>query len=304
MLNRPRIIPGLLFCIYEGNKIMSKKKLPLDIFTYSDHKLLLYDLFILWQERVRRLTFRKFSRLAGFSAPNYLKLIIDGKRNISPEGLRKLLHFFEFNKRESYYFENLVLMNQAQTHTQKNFYYHKLGKTPGYTLMRKGDVRIFDYYAHWYYPAIRELVSLNEFSANPDWIAQQLTPPITAHEAKKAFKALCDLGMVTKEDGRWILKDIVVSTGPQINSLVVMNYHKEMIDKAKASLENTAREERNISSLTVGISKETYEKMVHEIYSFQQRLLELANADYHKEQVYQVNFQLFPLTKKEREVIS
>lgn len=278
---------------------MSKKKLPIDIFSYQDHKLLLYDLYCLWQKKIRRLTYRKFSRLAGFTAPNYLKLIIDGKRKISSDGLRKILLFFDFNKRESYYFENLVLMNQAQTHTQKNFYYHKLGKTPGYSLMRKGDMRIFDYYSHWYYPAIRELVLMENFSDNPEWIAQQLNPMITTHEAQKAFKALCDMGMIKKDKEKWILKDIVVSTGPQINSMVVMNYHKEMIEKAKSALETVPREQRNVSSLTVGISRSTYEQMIHEVYSFQQRLLELANADYHKEQVYQINFQLFPLTRKE-----
>lgn len=278
---------------------MSKKRLPLDIFRYQDHKLLLYDLFLLWQKKVRRLTFRKFSRMAGFTAPNYLKLVIDGKRKISAEALRKILLFFEFNKKESYYFENLVKMNQAQTHAQKNFYYQKLGKTPGYSLIRKGDMRIFDYYSHWYYPAIRELVSLKDFNDDPEWIATHLTPMITTHEAQKAFTSLCELGMIKKENDRWILKDTVVSTGPQINSMVVMNYHKEMISKAKKALETIPREQRNVSSLTVGVSRTTYEKMVNEVYSFQQRLLELADADYHKEQVYQINFQLFPLTKRE-----
>lgn len=275
---------------------MSRKSLPISIFAYNDYRTLLFDLFEEWQRRHRRTSYRKFSELAGFKTVNFLKLIIDGKRNLSDDAIGKLTSFFDFNKKESYYFENLVHMNQARSHAQKNYYYKRLGKTPGYRMISKGELTLFEYYSNWYYPAIREMVSLKDFDDDPKWIAAHLTPPIRTSEAKKAFERLAELGMIVKNGEVWEQADPILSTGPQINSMAVMNYHKEMIQKAGESLENISRELRNVSSLTVAVSPEVYQEMVQEIYSFQQRLLELAGSDNKQERVYQVNFQLFPVT--------
>ncbi|MBN1982573.1 MAG: DUF4423 domain-containing protein, partial [Chitinivibrionales bacterium] len=52
----------------------------------------------------------------------------------------------------------------------------------------------------------------------------------------------------------------------------------------------------NISSLTLAVSSATYQAMVNEILSLQQRIIGMALQERRAEQVYQLNFQLYPVT--------
>jgi plasmid maintenance system antidote protein VapI len=46
------------------------------------------------------LTYRKFSEEADFPATNFLKAVIDGKRNLTSETIKKITAYFDFNKKE------------------------------------------------------------------------------------------------------------------------------------------------------------------------------------------------------------
>lgn len=275
---------------------MSKKSLPVNVFKYHDYRTLLYDLFIIWKKKVYRLSYRKFSSIAGFSSPNMLKLVIDGKRNLSASSISKIIRTFDFNKQESEFFENLVKMNQAKTHSSKNFYYKKINKTPRYKLLRKGDRNLYDFYSNWYYPVIRELVTVTDFNDNPEWIAKRIYPQITPAEAQKALDTLVEMEHIYKDGKLWKQKEPLSTTGPQIVSLAVANYHESMIELGKESIEKIPNDKRNITSLTLAISKSSYSSLIKEIESMQQRIIDLANEECSPEEVYQVNIQAFPVT--------
>lgn len=275
---------------------MSRKSLPVNVYKYHDYRIFLYDLFTEWKKKVYKLSYRKFSEMAGFSSPNMLKLIIDGKRNLSPANISKLVKTFDFNKQESDFFENLVKMNQAKTHSNKNFYYKKLNKTPRYKLLRKGDKNLYEFYSKWYYPVIRELVTTVDFNESPEWISKRVYPTITESEARKAMEVLVEMGHIYKDEDKWKQREPLATTGPQITSLAVANYHENMIGLGKDSVENVPGDKRNISSLTLAISPKSYEILVKELESIQQRIIDLANEETSPEQVYQVNFQVFPVS--------
>lgn len=275
---------------------MSKKALPVNIFQYHDYRTFLYDLYLVWKKKVYRLSYRKFSRMAGFTATNMLKQVIDGKRNLTLAGIRKITTVFDFNKQEVYFFENLVLMNQAKTHKAKNIYYTKLNKVPRYSILRKGDKNLYEFYSKWYYPVIRELVTTIDFRDDPSWIAKKIYPSITQDEARRALRVLEDMGQIIKVNGTWKQKEPLATTGPEVSSLAVANYHKGMIELAKSALEKVPNSKRNVTSLTLAISSSAYQTLVREIQSIQQRIINLANEETNPEHVYQVNFQVFPVT--------
>jgi uncharacterized protein (TIGR02147 family) len=60
--------------------------------------------------------------------------------------------------------------------------------------------------------------------------------------------------------------------------------------------------ERNITGVTMGISDETYDRIVHELETFRQKIISIAVADKNINQVYRLNLQFFPLTRKVKEV--
>ena len=62
-------------------------------------------------------------------------------------------------------------------------------------------------------------------------------------------------------------------------------------------------EERHFSGITMGLSRESYNKIENLLDEFRRKIVAIAAEDKNIEQVYRLNLQLFPLTKnmKERE---
>jgi len=157
----------------------------------------------------------------------------------------------------------------------------------------------YEYFSRWYFPAIREIIMLGDRRHTPEQIAAMLSPPITPKEAEKALNLLTDLGLIhRKSDGRWEYFDKALKPDPGVKGLVLMNFHKEMLGLAAESLERHAPDERDISSLTVGIKKERMAEIKKKIASLRKELLELACSDESSDQVVHISFQLFPLTNQ------
>lgn len=61
----------------------NRRRCPIDVFSYHDYRLFLADYY--QAKKPKGFSYRAFSRDAGLGAPNYLKLVIDGKRNPTGE---------------------------------------------------------------------------------------------------------------------------------------------------------------------------------------------------------------------------
>ena len=68
-----------------------------------------------------KFSYRYFSRWAGFSSPNFLKLVADGQRNLTPASIPKFARGLSLSERERESFETLVLMSLARTDEERNF---------------------------------------------------------------------------------------------------------------------------------------------------------------------------------------
>ena len=77
------------------------------VFDYLDYRAFISELFVFQKKHVPGFSHRYFARKAGFAAPNFLKLVMDGKRNLTPASLAKVARGFGLNKREREYFERL-----------------------------------------------------------------------------------------------------------------------------------------------------------------------------------------------------
>ncbi len=63
--------------------------IPSNIYNFSDYRDFLKDRYRQLKEADPVFSFRHFSKQAGFGSPNYLKLVMDGKRNLSAEAVFK-----------------------------------------------------------------------------------------------------------------------------------------------------------------------------------------------------------------------
>ncbi len=268
------------------------------VYDYLGYRVFLNDLFLYKKENSKNFSYRYFSQKAGFVSPNFLKLVIDDQRNLTNTSIAKMAKGFGLKKQEREFFENLVFMNQAASHEEKNHYYKKMMAMRGYNKIHKIEKENFEYFSKWYYPVIREIVMFGDRRHTPGQVASLLNPKITVKEAEKALSLLLNLGLIKRDsDGCWQQNDKAVSPGRGVKSLIITNFHKEMLKLATEAIDRHPAAERDISALTLSINNGTVMAIKEKLALFRKELLEFACNDEDSDQVIQVNLQLFPLTK-------
>ena len=256
-------------------------------------------MFAYHQRINRHFTYRFFSMKAGFASPSALKEVMDGKKNLTQASIIKVASGFKLNKSETDYFTNLVYFNQSETEAEKTRYFQALSKIQHTKKGKTLTSEQFEYYSNWYNSAIRELAGTKEFKEDPEWIADRLNPGITAVEARKGLDLLIRLGLLVR-DGNGTLKQDSPSleVDPDVSTLSIRNFNRSMIDLGKEAIERHAPDTREVSGLTLGLSKECAAEIKNMIREFKKSVLNYAVNDTRpSEGVFQLNFQFFPLSK-------
>lgn len=272
------------------------------MFDYLDYRAFLRDAYEDLKKRQRGFSYRWFSRRAGMSSPNFLKLVIENQRNLTAESTEKFAQALGLGDKESAFFRELVGFNQAATAAEKNRYFERIGSYRRHRAVRSLERQAFEYLSHWYYPAIRELVSCQGFREDPEWIAKKLIPPITPADARRALDLLLELGLIERaEDGALRQGDPLLSTGPEVRSLAVGNFHRQMMERASAAIDIVPPERRDISGVTVSLSPKAFKMFKEKIIALRAELLELSAEEKHATRVVQFNFQVFPMAITEED---
>ena len=272
-----------------------------NVYEYLDYRAYLRDHYVERKENGRGFSYRAFSRRAGLKSPNYLKLVMDGERNLSASMAEKFSVGCGLSGEESRYFVALVGFNQASSSAERNTHYEQLTASSQYRKTHKLELAHAAYHSTWYLPAIRELAARSDFRPDPAWISQALVPSISKVDARRALTTLFELGLlVEEEDGRVHQGEALVSTGAETRALHIQNYHRMMMQRAADSLELFPLHERDISALTLCMGEDGIARLKTRIQRFRRELLELSAHEDDPSRVVQLNFQIFPLSRDER----
>lgn len=268
-----------------------------NVFGYVDHRQLLRDLFAARKAQGRGFSHRAFALRVGLRSTNYLKLVMDGARNLSPEMAARFAAGFGLDRDERAYFCDLVAFNQAKSADERTRAYERMARYRRHREMRKLDAEQARYYAHWYVPAIRELVATASFREDARWIARTLQPRITPAQARAALATLQALGLITRDDdGKLVQSDVLLTTGSGPLGHHIINYHRAMMARAADALDQVPREQREISSVTFGADDDALREIKRKIVELRAEILQLATSRGTPTRVLQVSFQLFPLS--------
>jgi uncharacterized protein (TIGR02147 family) len=269
-----------------------------DIFAYSDYRKYLHDFYEAEKKRNRHFSHRYIAQKVGFNSSGFFSKILQGTTNISNELALKFAEFCKLKKSEADYFGLLVLYNQAKSHADKKRWFEKI------LVFSKSKVKIveisqYEFFEKWYYVAIRELLAFYKFDGDFKELAKNVDPPISPSQAKKAIGLLLRLGLIKKDvDGIYSQTDALISTGYDAKTVAINNFQLATLDLAKESIDRFSKEERDISTLTLSFSGPTYQVLGEKLKTFRREMLELVKNDTNPiDRVYQINFQIFPLSR-------
>src|SRR6266568_3899878 len=102
------------------------------IYEYENYRSFLKDFYDWSKIENPKFSFRFFSKLAGFKSSSFLKHVMDGKKNHSPESIEQFAKAIKFTKEERLFFKNLVLFNQASSSEEKQLYFQEILRSRTY----------------------------------------------------------------------------------------------------------------------------------------------------------------------------
>lgn len=270
---------------------------PLSIFNYLDYRKFLFDYCSKRKKDQDSFSYRLLAQRANINAGTLVR-VVKGSRNISLEICLRLSQALKLTKRETDYFQLLVLYNQADGHTEKNTHFEKIlsFKNPCLKLL---DPELFEFFSNWYNVAIKELLNIIEYRGDYQSVAKNVVPSISPEEAKQSLLTMERFGIIKKQkNGSYKLVNKLLSTPDSWKSLAINNFQIAMSKLAIDAFDRFPREQRDVSTMTFSVSDDGLDKIKERIKLFQQDIVQIVKDDSSVNCVYDMNVQLFPISKK------
>lgn len=269
----------------------------LDIRAFKDFRQFIQARYRELKELDPKFSHRYFCRRAGYSSTGAFADLVNGRRNLTPTGALKLAKALHLNRADEEFFLTLVGFNQSGSLEEKNLHYAKLLAYRRIRPDRLSPDR-YEYFSKWYHAALRELLYFHPFHGDYKELGRRLDPSLPASTTRKAIATLERLGMIARDvDGRYRQTSKIVSSEDAGESLHVDNFQAETMRLAIDALDRVPRAKRDFSTLTATLSEESLEKVKAALSVLRSTVLTLAEQDEKVDRVYQLNLQLFPLSK-------
>ena len=129
-------------------------------------------------------------------------------------------------------------------------------------------------------------------------------PKLSASQVENAVDALLQLGLArANKDGRVVPTDAHLKTMEHWLSACISDYQSSIAELAGKSIQNTPKEKRDISTLTMALDSRQIDKIREILAKTRKAIVNVVNAMPPQicDSVYQLNFQLFPMMKKEEQ---
>ena len=135
--------------------------------------------------------------------------------------------------------------------------------------------------------------------AKPLEIAHACKPKISAAEVSETLDFLVKAKLLKKgKNGVYHQTEKSVSmVSVDAVPVAARDMQRQMGELAVKALD-LPLSERDMSGVTIGLTRQAYEKIRKEIAEFRRRIVAIATEDDETEQVYRMNLQLFPLSER------
>lgn len=265
-----------------------------DIFIYTDYRKFLSEA---WTERKAgdpRFSHRFIALRAGFASSAFFSRILTGDVNLTPSGALRLAQVFHLGTQETRYFELMVLYDQARSHEERMHFLDRIvawRKSPVPTI----ETSQIAFCADWRAVAVLQTLDLIEHRDDHATLGAMMRPRMEAKDVEGILALLEELGLARRNgDGIWQKTQAVLTTG-EAEATAIDIFRQQTMSLGIEAIDRFTREDRSISTLTVTLSKPSFERLRDRLRHLRREVLEMARADDQPDRVLQVNFQIFPL---------
>jgi uncharacterized protein (TIGR02147 family) len=249
----------------------------------------------------RALSLREIARRLKVSS-GLLTLILKNRRGLTSDKLESLLKVFDWlNDSEKSFLRKLRVISESSDFNERRDSYKEATRFLKHRAAVPKNFEVYKYLSNWFYMALRELAAVKGFSDNVEWLQKAFLKPLGQRQLREAFEFLVEHEFLIKDEhGRWAFKgDKLVECEGGVYRLALGRFHKDMLNMAAESIDTVPREERDLQSLTMAISPESFVKVQEIMRKALYEVRELVANDPNRNRVYHIATVAIPLTVKD-----
>lgn len=281
------------------------KEPALGVFTdFREYLRAFYDYKIhLHKNSYSQYSYKTFSASADIKSPNYLKMIIDGERNLSKTTARKFAKALGLDKESTEEFLLLVEYGQAQDPLERNRHLKALNEFRTKRRIKSGELQTEKLQSAptWISWVLHAMTDQRGVEFSIDSLRDLLAGNVSGDDIRRSLQQLFNAQALRVDEAGKVRKGIVPPNQEEISPEMIRKIQSELMYLGMEALLNGKAHEREVGTLTVCLTEPEFEKVRFELRHLRKRILkdalmsrELSPGD----RVYQLNIQMFPVTKK------
>lgn len=274
---------------------------------FTDYRMYLREFYEYRRAQTRNLlrpySYATFAAAADIKSPNYLKLIIDGQRNLSTEMARRFAKAMGLSKEETEEFLALVDYTQATEPLERNRFLKVLADFRVRQQLKNGEINAETWakVPSWVTWVLYSLADQKSVGFSPDELYELMRGKARAEDIRRSLEKLLASGELHKTENGEVVKGRELMSGSEdVPVAMVRKLQAELIYLGLESLFQDQAHEREFGAQTMALTEKEFEQLKFELRQFRKRWAKdvgVARKTEKGDRVFQLNIQLFPVTK-------
>ncbi|QDK47088.1 TIGR02147 family protein [Bdellovibrio sp. ZAP7] len=291
----------------KGKEISTTSLVPPVLSDYMNYREYLADYYQYKRKAskgsLRQYNYAVFSAAANIKSPNYLKMIIEGKRNLSEDMIGKFGKALGFNKEQTEEFRLLVNFTQATDPADRNIFLKKMSEHRVGVKLKTGEIdrKSFEKVPNWVAWIVYAMVDQEGVSFDTASLKALLRGKASEDEIENSLAALIASGELRRDEKTGEIKKArsLTESPEDIPVALVRKLQSQLMYLGLESIYQDQPTDREFGTLTMSLTKSEFEEIKFKLRQMRKGLNKdnsIARMKSKGERVYQLNIQLFPVT--------
>ncbi len=254
---------------------------------------------------LRPYSYSTFSAAADIKSPNYLKLIIEGRRNLSEDMMSRFAKALRLSREETVEFKALARYNQATEPIERNQFLKELSDIRARREFDRGEINqsSWDKVPGWIGWVLYAMTDQKNVDFDPASLQRLFRVKATTDDIRESLRKLIESGdLVQQEGSKGVMKVREMIEAPQdLPVALIRKLQAELIYLGIESLFRDSPKDREFGALTMALTQDEFEQVRFEVRQLRKRLhkdISVKRKTVKGDRVYQLNIQLFPVTER------
>ncbi len=274
---------------------------------YLDFRKFLQDYYRFRRELskndLRPYSYAVFSAAANIKSPNYLKLIIEGRRNLSEDMIARFAKAMGLGKDQSEEFRLLVRYGQATDPAERNLHLKELNEKRVDSKLKTGEIdqKTWEKIPSWITWILYSLVDQKDVKFEAEKLRETLRNKVSTEEIQAALSSLLESGELVRDSETGEVKKArnLMESAEEVPVALVRKLQAELMYLGLESLFQDSPTEREFGTATLALTQQEFEELrftLRKIRKEAHKNIGVKRLTSKGERVYQLNLQLFPIT--------